>query len=364
MRKFIVIIFILFSCASVAQQPFYSDRKFISYDGVDTLYLNFTGDNIEWLFTKPIKIGDNLIWNDTTLSIVYGTANTFVGFGSAESITTGNTNSFFGYQSGRFTTIGSFNTYIGYRSGYLSISGQSNLFCGYEAGESNLGSSNVFLGRNAGKSSSSGSNNVYIGRRSGETNTGSDNIFMGYQSGLNESGSNKLIIENSNDIVTPLIHGDFAADTMKFNAKTSSNYYIGDLYIDGDSVTAITSGVTKTIQNWNDGGESISENTTLTDSSITIASDGNGYYNVGWDLSFTFSTNNTLCHAYIVINDVQLSKSQAHRRIATGGDIGDAGKSNVKVWLNDSDEVKFIVGCDKTGNLTIHHGYFSVERIN
>ncbi|WP_452220238.1 hypothetical protein [Lacinutrix salivirga] len=44
----------------------------------------------------------------------------------------------------------------------------------------------------------------------------SGNVFIGYQSGLQESGSNKLYIENS-DSSTPLIYGDFNANEVEVN---------------------------------------------------------------------------------------------------------------------------------------------------
>jgi len=39
-------------------------------------------------------------------------------------------------------------------------------------------------------------------------------FFIGYQSGFNESGSNKLYIDNSNT-TTPLIYGDFSKDSLR-----------------------------------------------------------------------------------------------------------------------------------------------------
>lgn len=44
----------------------------------------------------------------------------------------------------------------------------------------------------------------------------SGNIFIGYQAGYNETGSNKLYIDNSNT-ATPLIHGDFSTDAITIN---------------------------------------------------------------------------------------------------------------------------------------------------
>ena len=55
-----------------------------------------------------------------------------------------------------------------------------------------------------------------VGAFSGKENDGDDNVFLGYQSGFNETGSNKLYIENTNSS-TPLIYGDFTSDSLAIN---------------------------------------------------------------------------------------------------------------------------------------------------
>ena len=55
--------------------------------------------------------------------------------------------------------------------------------------------------------------------------TGSGNIFLGYKAGYNETGSNKLYIENS-DATTPLIFGDFAADSIRINGSVTISDFL------------------------------------------------------------------------------------------------------------------------------------------
>jgi hypothetical protein len=50
----------------------------------------------------------------------------------------------------------------------------------------------------------------------GYSATGSGNVFIGNRAGYNETGSNKLYIDNTNTS-TPLIAGDFAANTVTIN---------------------------------------------------------------------------------------------------------------------------------------------------
>jgi hypothetical protein len=56
--------------------------------------------------------------------------------------------------------------------------------------------------------------------------TGSRNVFLGYKAGYNETGSDKLYIENS-DIATPLIYGDFATNYLRINGnlQASGTYF-------------------------------------------------------------------------------------------------------------------------------------------
>jgi len=75
--------------------------------------------------------------------------------------------------------------------------------------------------------------------------TGSNNIFIGYQSGFNESGSNKLYIDNSNT-TTPLIYGDFSKDSLSINGKLniSGSVYLAVTTQTGCSYTATSNDYT------------------------------------------------------------------------------------------------------------------------
>ena len=74
-----------------------------------------------------------------------GTANTFVGIGTA-SANTGTENSFFGNVSGQFNSTGSQNSFFGMSAGRFNSTGSSNSFFGREAGRANsTGSRNSFF---------------------------------------------------------------------------------------------------------------------------------------------------------------------------------------------------------------------------
>jgi hypothetical protein len=79
------------------------------------------------------------------------------------------------------------------------------------------GTNNTAVGSNSLYSNTTGSQNTVFGKQAGYSNsTGSGNVFLGYQAGYNETGSNKLYIDNSNTS-SPLIHGDFDTDKVTIN---------------------------------------------------------------------------------------------------------------------------------------------------
>ena len=89
---------------------------------------------------------------------------------------------------------------------------------------------NVILGHESGLNNTidldagEGIYNIFIGHQAGYANIiGSGDIFIGYQAGYNETGSNKLYIDNSNT-TTPLIYGEFDNNFITIN---------GDLIVTG-----------------------------------------------------------------------------------------------------------------------------------
>ena len=119
------------------------------------------------------------------------------------------------------------NIFIGEEAGLTNTTGVRNILLGYRAGYSNIsGSRNTFLGYKSGFSTTTEGRNTFLGYESGYSNqTGKFNVFLGYQAGYNETGSDKLYIENSNS-TSPLIFGDFDADSLQINGKLniSGNY--------------------------------------------------------------------------------------------------------------------------------------------
>ncbi|MGD9344396.1 MAG: tail fiber domain-containing protein [Candidatus Aminicenantes bacterium] len=147
-----------------------------------------------------------------------GIQNTFIGYRSGETNETGINNTFVGYQAGLNTTA-SHNTFLGRSTGETNTTGHSNTFLGHSAGYYNdTGQDGTFVGRAAGYNNDA-DNNTFIGYFTGYNNTsGNGNVFIGHNVGYNETGSNKLYIDNSNTS-SPLIFGDFSSDVVAINGK-------------------------------------------------------------------------------------------------------------------------------------------------
>jgi len=183
--------------------------------------------------------------------------NVSIGYQSGNQLTIAQNNVFVGTNTGRLTTWGGSNVFIGTNAGESNITGGSNViigqgagedsnasdnvFVGYASGLETTGNGNVFLGNQTGYNNDAGANNVFIGNGSGYANsTGNNNVFIGYQTGRNETGSNKLYIDNSNT-TAPLIYGDFSSNYLTINGNlTAADTYFRIANDPGTGTTPIS----------------------------------------------------------------------------------------------------------------------------
>ncbi len=166
------------------------------------------------------------VGKDAGLSNTNGEANTFVGILSGRSNTTGNLNTAFGAAALDNNTIGASNVAVGRSALSANSTGNNNVAIGESAlHDKTLGSDNVVIGFQALTSATNVANNVAVGKQAGYSNlNGNGNIFLGYTAGYNETGSDKLYIDNSNT-ATPLIYGDFASNHITINDSLTSKYF-------------------------------------------------------------------------------------------------------------------------------------------
>lgn len=191
-----------------------SDEDIIRFDTDGTEFMRLDNGRIEILNTgESVFIGNQAGDNDDYSN---------------------NNNVFIGDESGRYNTTGLLNTFVGASSGTSNTTGRINTFVGASSGLSNTtGEFNVFVGVFSGVFNQDGDKNICIGYQAGFTNvSGDDNMFLGYQAGYNETGSNKLYIENSNSD-SPLIYGEFDNDRVVINGNSSDNSNNRTLFING-----------------------------------------------------------------------------------------------------------------------------------
>lgn len=212
--------------------------------GYQSLYTNTTGE-------YNTAIGFQSLRNNTT-----GSNNVARGNQALYSNTTGGNNIAAGFQSLRSNTTGANNIANGFFSLYSNSTGANNIANGFfslfanTTGSNNIsngnqslrvnttGVNNIANGENTLRNNTTGSNNIANGNRSLYTNitghnniafgyqslylnsAGNSNIAIGYQAGYNETGSNKLYIENSfNNADNALVYGEFDTNVIRFNGE-------------------------------------------------------------------------------------------------------------------------------------------------
>lgn len=149
-----------------------------------------------------------------------------VGYEALHGNTTGTRNVGVGFQSLKAASTALGNTAVGWKALTL-ITGSQNTGVGAKALDNAVGADfNCSLGYAAGTAITSGDRNIAIGFEALSTNlTGSGNVCIGYQAGASETGSDKLYIDNTNT-ATPLIGGDFSADTLTFTASATISKWL------------------------------------------------------------------------------------------------------------------------------------------
>jgi len=209
--------------------------------GTKTLYTNTTGYH-------NTANGYKALYSNTE-----GESNTANGYSALYYNTEGDYNTANGSYALSSNTTGYLNTANGYQTLHSNTEGNLNTANGSSALNSNTeGDYNTANGSYALYLNTEGNYNTVIGYSAGRSNqTGNGNIFLGYKAGYNETGSDKLYIENSSS-TTPLIGGDFATDEvtvngnlftinnvgadadLKINASGSNNpgvhYFLDDVY--------------------------------------------------------------------------------------------------------------------------------------
>ena len=268
--------------------------------GYQTLLNNTTGNNnvvagASCLLKNTTGNGNVVAGNGSLFSNTTGSGNTLLGSYILTRPTQGSNAtaigfaSLFFYGSNITTVFENTNTAIGFQSMYgehfgslsgTNNNGLNNSVVGYNSLEGNSsGSNNTAIGYQTMLLNKTGNNNVAIGQETLNNNIlGSGNVALGYQAGFNETGSNKLYIENSNS-ATPLIYGEFNNDLARING----NFRVNSTTVAGDEMQVKNSNLyvhpTDANVNLGTGGGSFMVSTQ--DSSPSFGQDTGGVYGDG-----------------------------------------------------------------------------------
>ena len=190
---------------------------------------------------KLYNNGGSLYWNGSALSggssatelndltdAKYDGGSLFVGNGAGVNDDAGASDGIKNYNTGvgnnalHLNTTGYYNTVNGYDALYFNTGGAYNIAIGtFSLNSNTTGNYNIGIGYDSNRLNQEGSKNTIIGYKAGRGSSAhnkSGNVFLGYQAGYNETGNDKLYIENSNSS-SPLIWGDFANDSIRINGK-------------------------------------------------------------------------------------------------------------------------------------------------
>lgn len=188
-----------------------------NYEGCGNTALGFRA-----LYSITTGRDNTSIGTNTLVSLTTGQGNTAVGQRALYYNTTGDSNTAVGRQTLYYNTTGVRNITVGSFALYINTEGTDNIALGKHSSYQNTtGNCNVAIGSSANYQNQTGGNNTIIGYEAGRGNSlhsKSGNVFIGYQAGYNETGSNKLYIENSNSS-SPLIYGEFDNDILVINGK-------------------------------------------------------------------------------------------------------------------------------------------------
>jgi hypothetical protein len=192
-----------------------------SNSGASIFIGNNAGLNDDRTNNQNVFIGEDAGKSNTTANL-----NTFVGHGAGTENTTGTWNTALGQGAFNSNKTGNDNTAIGRASLLSNVTGSDNVAVGTGALFSDTNSTgNIALGQTALYSHLAGGYNVVIGKQAGYNNiNGAYNVFIGYNTGSNETGSNKLYIDNSSTS-SPLIYGDFANNSVQINDSLKTKYF-------------------------------------------------------------------------------------------------------------------------------------------
>lgn len=159
--------------------------------------------------------GNDILVNGVTVGKGPGATGSNTTLGAGAGKLTGADETAVGFNALAGSGNAGFNTAIGGSSLSVATGGQ-NTAVGYNSlGNATTPASNTAMGWDALSSITTGGSNTAFGHNTGASETtGTGSVFLGADAGASETASNKLYIANTST-TTPLIKGDFSAETVQ-----------------------------------------------------------------------------------------------------------------------------------------------------
>lgn len=145
--------------------------------------------------------------------------------------------------------------------------------------------------------------------------------------------------------------------TDKFSKEESA---YGEIYANDDNVVTVTHTLANTYYEANGFAKGDSNFVELTSNGMRIKRAG--LYEIGFHASYAHAATNVIVHTSVFVNDVEITKMETERTIATPGDFG--AVSIVGFYrLKASDFIHIKFRANKTGDTTINHMNLNILEI-
>lgn len=307
--------------------------------------------------------GSNAAFGDGAMSsLTIGAYNSAFNRSSLFDLTEGNGNTAYGAQSLPNTTLGSNNSGLGRSALYYNTTGNYNTGVGARSLLGGIsGSYNIGLGAYSGEYSTSLSNRLFINSIDRLTFAGDTglSIIHGVQAATTagqrlDLNANVFAKESLNIADSTLI----GKDSLFTKLKVVSKQYAGQLVVstpltlllDVDDQFYTLTGLTSDIE----------ENTTLTDSTITLGSESYGLYHFLITLTVEHTAINAEITCSIFLNDVETNATETQTVNGSGEPFGYSIQG--LAWLSPGDVIKVRFASSNNGTLTINRGNYHVIR--
>ncbi len=182
---------------------------------------------------------------------------------------------------------------------------------------------------------------------------------------INDDGltSQAYTFDNSATVVAPaaFTSGGLLIRSTGDNVAALLPHSYGEMYIDDSDpdTISITSGTPAEGTDYTAG---LLSGFTYSAGRLTYTGTATIKVLVNTSISFTFDSNNTIAEAWIYQNGTEVSKSELHRKIGTGGDVGNAGQTCL-LELATNDYIEVFFDASNSGDIIIYNANINITKL-